>query len=191
MARGALRFAVVSIAAFSVWAFAGRWFYANLGEAGLYTATAIVFMALSGLLLHSLVEGPGSLRRFYMIFVPAFVAYAMVWCAAWFALRFGWGEWLGSLGGSIVFCVVVGATLRNLRPFIPASAVMFVAHSAGYFLGGLAMRWMTGAADFSIGSSEAALPVVAKLFWGLLYGLGFGGGLGYAFFTFQRPPPTS
>jgi hypothetical protein len=186
--QGAIRFAVVSVAAFLVWALGGRWFYARGGEAGLYAAVALVFIALSALLLHPLLERRGSLRRFYTLFVPAFVAYAAVWCAFWFAFRFGWGEWLGSLGGSVVFCAVVGAALRNLRPLLAASAVLFVTHSAGYFAGGWAMHELTGAARFGSGSSGAAVALLAKLVWGLLYGLGFGAGLGYAFFAFQRRP---
>ena len=87
------------MAGFSVWAFAGRWLAAHVGMAGLYVACAIVFIALSGLTLHPLVRGPGSLVRFYKIFIPAFAAYAVAWSAAWFAFRFGLGEWLGSLAG--------------------------------------------------------------------------------------------
>ena len=168
--RGSLGFAAVSVAAFSVWAFAGGLFG---GEPGLYTAIAVVFLAVSGLVLHPLAPEP-RLRRFTLSFVPAFLAYAAVWCAAWFALRFGWGEWLGSFGGSAAFALVLGATLGNLRPTVKVALSIFVAHSAGYFLGGeiyYAMRDATG-----------------KLLWGLLYGLGFGAGIGYAFFTFVKRP---
>ena len=165
--RGSLGFAAVSVAAFAVWAFAGRRFG---GEMGLYVAIAVVFLAVSGLVLHPLAPEP-RLRRFYLSFVPAFFVYAAVWCAAWFALRFGWGEWLGSFAGSAAFALVLGATLKSLRPVIKVTLVIFVVHSAGYFLGGEVYYPMGDA--------------TGKLLWGLLYGLGFGAGIGYAYFAFQ------
>ena len=188
--RGSLGFAIVSLAGFSVWALAGRWFYRNTGEAGLYAATTVVFVGLSGLLLHPLLRGPGSLIRFYKIFIPAFMAYAAVWCGAWFVGKMGAGEWVGSLAGSLVFTAWVGWSLGGLGSWGRAAMVMFVAHSAGYFLGGKLMYWMIGpggAAMFT-GLTKAQISLMAKLSWGLLYGLGFGAGLGYAFHVFQIAP---
>ena len=46
--RGALGFAVVSVAAFCVWAFGGRWFRGNGGEGAMYAAIAAVFIGMSG-----------------------------------------------------------------------------------------------------------------------------------------------
>jgi hypothetical protein len=114
MLRGSVGFAIVSIAAFSVWAFAGRWLGQNFGEAGLYIGCLIVFLGVSGLLLRSLVQGANSLGRFYKIFIPAFLAYAMVWCAAWFELHFGAGEWVGLLGGMRGVCGVSGERIWKL-----------------------------------------------------------------------------
>jgi hypothetical protein len=68
--RGSLGFAGVSVAGFAVWAFAGKWLHAHVGDTGLYLACAIVFIAFSGLALHPLVRGSGSLVRFYKIFIP-------------------------------------------------------------------------------------------------------------------------
>lgn len=187
--RGSLGFAVVSLAGFAVWAFAGSWFYANVGEAGLYAVSTVVFVGMSGLLLHPLVRGPGSLLRFYKAFVPAFIAYAVVWCVAWFALRFGPGEWLGSFAGSVVFAVLIGRALGSFRSLLAVCAVFFVTHSAGYFLGGQFYNWSKGpsAAELLNGLSQAQIAMLGRLGWGLLYGLGFGAGLGYACCTFQKP----
>jgi hypothetical protein len=192
MIRGSIGFAIVSIAGFSVWAFGGRWFQANLGEAGLYSICAIVFLGSSGLLLHPLVQGPGQLLRFYKVFLPAFLAYAVVWCAAWFILRFGLGEWLGSLLGSIVFVAVTAHGFRNYKGVGKASILLFGFLSFGYFLGGKLMHWITGpmGAAMLAGLSKTQISVVAKLSWGLLYGLGFGAGIGYAFQTLQRTDRT-
>jgi len=187
MLRGGIGFAVVSLAGFSVWAFAGKWLYAKIGEAGLYAACLLVFLGASGFLLHPLVRRPRSLFRFYSIFIPAFFAYAVLWCIAWFVFRFGMGEWLGSLAGSIVFVAITGRRFGNCRGLVRVCIVFFCLHSAGYFLGGELMHWIAGPAGAAtlIGISKPQLFWIAKLCWGLLYGVGFGAGMGYAYSTFQ------
>jgi hypothetical protein len=182
--RGSVGFAGVSVGGFAVWAFCGGWLHARFGEIGLYLACAAVFIALSGLALHPLVHGPGSLVRFYKIFIPAFGLYVVAWLAAWFVLRFGPGEWLGSLAGSVVLAVMVGRGLGTSRSLVKVSVVLFVLHSAGYFIGGQSMSRLTGFAEG--GQGGGLISVLPKLCWGLFYGLGFGAGLGYAFFTFQE-----
>jgi hypothetical protein len=188
MLRGGFGFAVVSLAGFSVWALGGKWLQARIGEGGLYAACLLVFLAMSGLLLCPLVRGPRPLLRFYSIFVPAFFAYAVVWCAAWFAWRFGTGEWVGSLAGSVVFVAVTGLRFGNYRGFLGACVVLFACHSAGYFLGGQWMRWVTGPSGAVLwaGLSKAQRSVLAELGWGLFYGVGFGLGIGFVFYNFQR-----
>jgi hypothetical protein len=188
MIAGAWRFAIVSIGAFGLWAFQGRWFYRNVGEAGLYAATALAFLALAGAFLYPLVDGPRRVTRFYRVFVPAFLGYAVAWCAMWFAFGGGPGEWLGSLAGSVVFALACGWMFGNPRVAAGASVVLFVAHTAGYFLGGYAMGRLMGIRDGGLpdGLSRESLGVLAKLSWGLFYGLGFGAGLGYTFRVCQR-----
>jgi hypothetical protein len=180
--RGSLGFTAVSLAAFGVWAVAGKWLGARLGEAGFYAVEAVIFVALSGLVLHPLAGGPNSFFRFLRIFVPAHVAYTVVWCASWFALRFGLGEWLGSLGGCAAFALVAGALGGNLRAVPASTGVLFVTHSAGYFLG--------GPLHYKSGPEHHLLGILG---WGLLYGLGFGAGIGYTFYRLQRPgaPPVA
>jgi hypothetical protein len=185
--RGSWGFALVSLIGFGVWAFAGSWFYKHTGEAGLYAATTAAFFITSGLFLHPLVLGSNPLRRFYRIFIPAFFAYAAIWCAAWFALRFGLGEWLGSFLGSLAFVALVGYGFGNYRRLVKAGLVMFAAHSAGYFLGGKLMHWVAGPEGRALleGMSKSQISAIAKLSWGLLYGLGFGAGIGFSFWNFQ------
>jgi len=188
MVRGTIGFGIFGVAAFSVWAFGGKWFQNHLGETGLYGACALVFVALSGLLLRPLLSGSGSLLRFYTIFIPAFLAYAIIWCTAWFVLRFGPGEWLGSLLGTAAFVAVISWRLQGAGSFIQTSLIVFALHSAGYFLGGQMLHWLLGPGGSALlsGLSKPALLVVAKLAWGLLYGLGFGAGIGYAFHAVQK-----
>jgi len=79
---------LISVAGFAPWALSGAWFYRRVGEIGLYAVCALVFMGLSGIFLHRLIIGPGSLLKFYKLFAPAFALYAIAWTAAWMGLAF-------------------------------------------------------------------------------------------------------
>lgn len=187
LATGGVGFTVVSLAGFGLWAFAGPWFYSHVGEAGLYAASTVVFLGLAGLLMHPLIEGVSKVIRFYKIFVPAFLLYAAVWCACWFAWRFGLGEWLGSLLGCAVFAVVLARSFHNWRPLPLMIIVLFLLHSAGYFAGSWTMNhlkpdFIPALAQFS----KQTIRTLAKLSWGVCYGAGFGLGIGYAFYTSQK-----
>ncbi len=189
MIRGSLGFAIVSVAAFAVWAFGGKWLGKHFGEGGLYAVCASVFLALSGLILHPLVRGPGSLRRFYGIFIPAFLGYAAVWCAAWFVLHFGLGEWLGAVLGTAALVAMVNWRMDRAAGLFQTVLIVFALNAAGYFSGGQLMHWLLGTSGSAVfsGLSNSGLRVLAQLVWGLLYGLGFGAGIGYAFHAAQRP----
>jgi hypothetical protein len=184
---GGIGFTIVSAGGFGVWAFAGKWFSSHGGEAGLYAACTVVFLGLSGLLLHSLIEGERQVIRFYKIFVPAFLLYAVAWCACWFALRFGKGEWLGSFFGCAVFALVLAKAFNNWRALPLAILVLFVLHSAGYFGGDWAYKHLKpGAIPVLDSLSKQTIGTLAKLSWGVCYGAGFGLGIGYAFFASQK-----
>jgi hypothetical protein len=170
---GATGFTLGSLAAYSVWAFAGRPLSRSIGEAGFYAVCAVVFMLLGSILLRPLTQI--RLARFSAIFTTAFLAYAVAWCAAWFGVGRRPGEWLGSLAGSVAFCAVLAAWFRSWPAFLISSLVLFIAHSAGYFAG----SW----SYFQLRKEHA---VVAKLAWGFFYGVGMGAGLGFAFYKVQR-----
>ena len=174
MVRGGLGFAAVSTAAFAVWVFGGGWFHSHGGELAMYGGCCAVFLLLSGLLLHPLLEGQGRIWRFYRIFIPAFLAYAIAWCGGWFWWGAGVGEWIGSLAGTLAFTMVMAAMLKGWRRWWLSALVMFVGHSAGYF----------GGAEVC---NQSLHSKGSELVWGLLYGLGFGAGIGYAFALMQRP----
>lgn len=192
---GAWRFAMVSIAGFSVWAFAGKWFRGHGGEVVLYAASTVIFISVAGLLMYPLIRGPQPLIRFYNIFVPAFLVYGCVWSVFWFLLRFGAGEWLASLAGSVCFVTVCAWRFGNMRPVTGAALVFFVTHSVGYFAGGKLMAFLMspGTAHVLAGLSKSQCLTLAELSWGLLYGLGFGAGLGYLLHVLQataKPSPA-
>ncbi len=167
---GALSFAAVSAAAYSIWAFR------LLGqEATLYAAIAIVYLGLGGLALSRLVAASGAWKRFPGLFAAAFFLYALGWCAFWFGLR---GKHLADLWGALAGLAAMVWLLQSAfgtRPgFLRLLLVLFVCHSAGYYLGGELYAQFRGA--------------TGRLLWGVAHGLGFGAGLGYVLHTLQRAP---
>lgn len=174
MIRGSVGFAIVSTAAFAVWALGSTWFVRLGGEAGMYAGCFLVFILLSGLVLRPMLGWQGTVGQFYRFFFTAFLAYAIAWCAGWFLLGMGLGEWLGSLVGCAAFTAVMAATLHGWRMLLPSALMMFVLHSAGYFAG----------AHVCYTSTHS---VMSELAWGALYGLGFGAGIGFAFSRMHHP----
>jgi hypothetical protein len=184
LAVGSLGFAGVSVAAFGVWVWGGRWLHAHVGELGLYAACAAVLIGGGGAVFSRLVIDPERLRRFYRLFALAFFLYAGVWTGSYFSLRNKSGEWLASLLGP----AILGMTLANAFGASGVrrrmGAVLFGTHSLGYFVGSLLY-------------DTFARPT-GMLLWGAAYGLGFGAGIGYALYACQaevrqrlreRPPP--
>ncbi|MDB6140699.1 MAG: hypothetical protein JWO94_3771, partial [Verrucomicrobiaceae bacterium] len=62
-------------------------------------------------------------------------------------------------------------------------------NSAGYFLGGWIEGLLIGIPECSVGGITLARPdqlMVAKMQWGVCYGIGLGAGLGLAFHLCQK-----
>ncbi len=191
--RGSLGFGLVSLAAFAVWVFGGGWFRGRGGEPAMYLAIAAVFAVFSGVLLHPLVQGTKKLVRFYQAFVPAFLIYAVVWSGFWFWLKYGAGEWLGAGVGSIAFVAYTAWRFGSWRAFWLVTFLFFVMHTAGYFAGGWSMAKLMGLArqDPVPFLDKPKLMLLAKMSWGLFYGLGFGAGLGYVYHAVQKTSPPA
>lgn len=186
--RGMIGFTLVSLGGFAPWVLAGRWFYRNLGELGLYLVCAIAFIGLSGILLHHLIIGPGSLRRFYQIFSLAFVGYAATWTISWFALRGVAGGVVGALTGIGVMGGILATGFVARGAFLKIFAVLLLANVAGHFIGewahDFALTLKEGNATGLV-LSQSARSLSSKTLWGLCYGLGFGAGIGLAFYFCQ------
>lgn len=182
--RGSLGFTAVSVAGFAPWAVFGRSLYRLLGEAGMYGVCAVVFLGLSGLVLHPLLAGPGSLRRFYQLFLPAFAAYSVAWIGGWMALHGHAGSWLGLFLGAVCLGSILARGLGAPRETMPAIAVLFALNAAGYFGGG----WLEGALMHAKGLplEKSVQAMLAMSLWGVGYGLGLGAGLGITFWRCQR-----
>lgn len=162
--RGGLGFCVVSLFVFATVAFAERWMYTNLTVLGAYLVWTILFIALGGAALGSLVVGRWRLPKFYLLFGLAFFVYAAGWVLAYFTLRGLAGEWAGSLAGSVLMALVFAAGFRTIHATLKFSAILFVANSIGYFLGSALNDYFRGQ--------------VGMLLWGAAYGLFLGAALG-------------
>ena len=91
---GVVRFTVVSLLAYGIWAFGPK-----MGVPVLYSLIVVAYVVLSGLLMNGLIEGPRPLARWHLIFVPGFLLYAVFWCVGWFGLGGHVGEVFGSAAG--------------------------------------------------------------------------------------------
>jgi hypothetical protein len=177
--RSMLGFALVSLAGFVPWAVFGRALRQQIGEAGLYLTCAVIFIGLSAPAMHRLIIGPGSLGRFFKLFSISFAAYAVAWICGWMVLRGHPGSVAGLLGGTIAMGLLLAAAFDAFDEVIKIIAALFLLNSLGYFVGGI----------FE-GALMPVNPLVAKLQWGLCYGLGFGAGLGLAFYFCQSRART-
>ncbi|MBI2929097.1 MAG: hypothetical protein HYY24_25820 [Verrucomicrobia bacterium] len=170
---GGTGFAVIALAAFGVWAWGGRWLTARVGELGLYAICCVLFIGGGGWWFSRFVVGLGNVRRFCGLFAAAFFLYAAGWTVAWVVLRNRSGEWLGSLLGTVLLGCVFASAFGATRALAKVILVLFVTHSAGYFLGS---------------ALYSAVPGLAgQLLWGVAYGLGFGAGIGWAIHLCQEP----
>ena len=186
---GGVGFGLVGLAAFAVWAVGGKALTQAVGEAGLYTLCALVFIGLAGVVFGQLVIGPGGTARIYGLFTLAFAAYSVVWCAAWFGLR-------GTLAAEVVGAVLGSAALAGVlawgfgagREFLRVAAVLVLLNSLGYFLGEIWWRWLPGEGGAQLFGEMFNRPqrrMLAMLGWGVLFGGFFGAGVGYAIFCCQ------
>src|SRR4030095_11427955 len=107
-----------------------------IGEVGLYVVCAVVFIVLSGLFLHHLIIGAGTLPRFCKLFAIAFGVYAVAWIVGWISLRGHPGSVVGLLAGTVLMGWILTRAFDAPRALFPVIAALFVLYSVGYFVGG-------------------------------------------------------
>jgi hypothetical protein len=167
MIYGGISFGVVSVLAYSIWAFR-----LVPGTAALYSATAAVYVGLAGLALSRLVQAGNARRRFPLLFAAGFVTYALCWCAFWFGLKGKYhADLWGAAAGLAAMTCVLQRGLGTRRDFLAPYAVLFSFHTLGYTLGDELYALVRGSNG--------------RLLWGAAHGLGFGIGLGYLLYHAQ------
>jgi hypothetical protein len=168
--RGMLGFTIVSVTGFAPWALGGQVLHRAVGELGMYATCALVFVALSGFLLHRLIIGPGSLVRFYRLFTAVFLAYAACWTVAWMSLRGNLGSVIGLLFGTAVMAWMLVWAFDAGRDFVKVAAVLFVFNAVGYFAGGWVEADLIRAKTVHVvglSLSRRSTLVIAMLAWGV------------------------
>jgi hypothetical protein len=187
--RGILGFTVVSVAGFSPWALGGRWLHRVVGEAGMYAVCAVTFIGLTGLFLHRLIIGPGSLSRFYRLFGVSFALYSAAWIAGWMGLHGHTGSLVGLFAGAALMGGMIAWAFDERRAAPPSIAALFVLNTTGYYAGG----WVEGKVAKLPRLSLAGIVVekpppitIAMLLWGVCFGIGLGAALGLTFYLCQR-----
>lgn len=170
-------FTLVALASFCCWAFGGNWFSS---EPLLYTACAVVFLGLGGVaLLPGLPQEERCPLRFTISFGLGFLAYAVIWSILWFSLPTTLGEILGS-GLGIAALVAVLDKRHSLQiPYLPAVSLVFLFHTVGYYAGDFFYIALQGRGPraISLDMETGTVRTIARLSWGLFYGLGLGSGI--------------
>lgn len=169
---GSLGFGLASLAVFATVAFGERWMYAHLGLWGAYFTWTVLFIGLGGGVLQPLVQPPMRGVRFFGVFACAFVCYVFCWCGAYFSVRGPLGEWLGAFFGSLFMGQALSGAFQVRKAPFRLPAILFVANSAGYFLGSLL--------------NDAYARPTGMLLWGGVYGLCLGAGLGAVLYLAPR-----
>ena len=167
MIYGALSFGVVSVVAYTIWGFR-----LIRGAAGMYSATALIYIVLAGLALSHLVRGTGTAPRFAVLFGIAFLAYAVAWCAFWFGLGGKYyADFWGSVAGLAILTWLVRRAFGQRDRLLLCFVTVLALHSAGYYLG----VYLYGNVRGSTG----------RLLFGAGHGLGFGAAMGFLLFHAQ------
>ena len=149
--------------------------YQRLGVLGAYIVWTLAFILPGGAVLGSLVvDSRWRLPKFYLLWGLAFFAYAAGWVCAYFTLRGAAGEWVGSLVGSVLMTIVFALGFSAARSIPKLSVLLFIANSAGYFLGS------------TLNDSIGGRP--GMLLWGIIYGLFLGAGIGALLSKLQKTP---
>lgn len=175
----AICFTVTALLSFSVWAFGQQIFPS---EPAMYAFCALVFFGLGGLSLGPAagVKGAREFFPFALRFGLGFAAYAVVWSVAWFTFRNTFGEVIGaSLGLLALVWVLKPGVRKEPGGLTGATALVFLCHSLGYYTGGFAYESLQnrGLLGVPLPFEGDTVVTLARLSWGLFYGLGLGCGL--------------
>ncbi len=162
-ARGAAGFTGAAALVFASVAYGELALVRALGLIGTYVLWTVSFLALGSWFLAPMAGNGAARRRFPLRFSVAFLAYAVLWCAAWACFPNKVGEWLGAAAGASTLGALIAP--RGGRLGRPAAAiVVFAGNAAGYFIGDLL-------------HATLGRPL-GMLLWGATFGIGTGAALG-------------
>lgn len=170
-------FSLVALLSFSVWAFGGALFSS---EPMMYAGCALVFLGLGG---PALLPASGFRGRPAIVFCIAFAlsycVYAVIWSVAWFSLPNTFGEIVGSLLGLTAFALAIRKWTKLAVPLLTGVSVLFLFHTVGYYAGGFAYEALQGRGPtgLSLSWEPKNIRLLARLSWGLFYGIGLGLGI--------------
>jgi hypothetical protein len=166
---GGIGFGLVSVIAYSIWAFRlirGQW--------TMYAAIALVYLLLSGWVLGRLTIAPKNQIRFTALFSVAFLGYAVLWCLFWFGFKWqNHRDLYGSVLGLLLMAIILKRAFGCQRNLLFVFGILFTFHTLGYYAGD-DLHQITG------GST-------GRLLWGACHGIGFGAGLGCLIHQCQLP----
>jgi len=170
-------FTLVAVLSFSCWAWGGGVFGS---EVAMYAACAVVFLFGGGLATWPILSGTARFRWTYSLwFAVGFILYSILWTAAWFVFRNTWGEVLGSSLGLIGLAWVLRRYANPDHSILAVVAILFLFHSLGYYAGDFFHSALQGRGSLPLALpfAPATVGLLAKLAWGICYGLGLGWGL--------------
>ncbi len=104
----------------------------------------------------------------------------MIWSLAWFTFRNSFAEISGSFFGYLALITILRpAAVRDGRGIIGATAIVFLWATLGYYTGGFAHDSLQERGPFplELPLTPGVRSTLARLAWGLFYGLGLGYGL--------------
>ena len=93
------------------------------------------------------------------------------------------GSIVGLLAGTILMGIVFAGAFDVKTQALQIIAALFLLNAAGYFIGGLVEGIVSSLKATSL--THSTQMILAKSLWGVCYGLGFGAGLGLAFYLCQ------
>lgn len=166
---GGIGFGVVSVIAYSIWAFR-----LIRGQGPMYASIALVYLLLSGWVLSRLTLGPKNQIRFTALFAVAFLGYAVLWCLFWFGLKGQHhGDLYGSALGLLLMAIILKRAFASHGNLLFVFGILFTFHTLGYYAGDDLYQIVGGS--------------TGRLLWGACHGIGFGAGLGCLIHQCQLP----
>lgn len=165
-------FCLVSLTAFSLWAFQIEFLQ---GASLLYPAIALVFIlggAPSMLPAYRKNNGSRGQIKYLLIFWPAFIVFAAGWWIFWEMFLNHTGEIFGSFLGLSGMVLIFTCCFRTTRSRASLVATSFAWYTINYYL-----------ADFCYNELKSingtwAIPA-SRLIWGLFFGIGMGTALAF------------